>query len=323
MHEKIWKAKSVLDWKLQQKLSLQTSFPSTRGSRLGSWSEAPRCVDVSSFSWCRSLGGAAVEVSLIRKWMQLTTSKIITNANAHRTHMKISYVDSKRMHTPIKSNKIIPNDQMHVNICQHFYLQKSSRPTPLFASFHSCLGILVTGHDPQPSSIQPGLSLFICSVRPCCLGSETAAVSAAFESTLMVSTPWKIANYGSSFLRGVKNKQFSSIFKPPIVCIWWKVPRYCMQGVQRGVHFTPLLPNPGRIFLCFTSVHQPSNSMQFYPHKPIQVLTGSSMRDNGIFFTSSGNSPPTGHHLDTVWALLKIFEDISMFKFVELVFNVV
>ena len=105
--------------------------------------------------------------------------------------------------------------------------------------------------------------------------------------------------------------------KPSIVCIWWKVPRYCMQGVQRGFHFIPLLPNPGRIYV----LHQCSPTEQFHAilhHKPIPVLTGSSMRDNGIFFTSSGNSPPTGHHLDTVWALLKIFEDICMFKFVEL-----
>lgn len=90
-----------------------------------------------------------------------------------------------------------------------------------------------------------------------------------------------------------------------------------MQGVQRGFHFIPLLPNPGRIYV----LHQCSPTEQFHailPHKPIPVLTGSSMRDNGIFFTSGGNSPPTGHHLDTVWALLKIFEDICMFEFVEL-----
>lgn len=211
---------------------------------------------------------------------------------------------------------------MHVNICQHFYLQKSSRPTPLFASFHSCLGILVTGHDPQPSPIQPGLSLFICSVRPCCLGSETAAVSAAFESTLMVSTPWKIANWGSSFLRGVKNKQCSN---HQVFAFGGKY-----QGIARSAcrastlfHFCPRQN--------FLVLHQCSPTEQFHAIRPPQTF--SQCWREALWETMGFSSPlaatekPTGHHLDTVWALLKIFKDISMFEFVELqclmLFNVV
>ena len=204
---------------------------------------------------------------------------------------------------------------MHVNICQHFYLQKSSRPTPLFASFHSCLGILVTGHDPQSSPIQPGLSLFICSVRPCCLGSETAAVSAAFESTLMVSTPWKIANWGSSFLRGVEKKQFSNhqLFAfggkyQGIAC------KECNE-VFTLFHFCRTLAG----FMCFTSVHQPSNSMQFYPTNRSQCWR------EALWETMGFSSPlaATLHQLDTIWTLsgrcwryLKIFVCLNLLNYI-------
>ena len=120
---------------------------------------------------------------------------------------------------------------------------------------------------------------------------------------------WKIANWGSSFLRGVEKKNSNHQL-------------FAFGGKYQGIackecnevftlfHFCRTLAE----FMCFTSVHQPSNSMQFYTTNRSQCWR------EALWETMGFSSPlaATLHQLDTVWALLKIFEDICMFKFVEL-----
>lgn len=242
----------------------------------------------------------------------MTTSKRITNANAYRTHMKITCVDSKRMHTPIKSNKIIPN------ACQHMSTLLPSE-------------ILKTDTTLRILPFLPGNSSD--GPRPTIFTNSAWSLPLHLLCEAMLPGVWNSCGFGSFWkhldgFNPVKNcklriiipkrrgkKQFSNhqLFAfggkyQGIAC------KECNE-VFTLFHFCRTLAG----FMCFTSVHQPSNSMQFYPTNRSQCWR------EALWETMGFSSPlaATLHQLDTIWTLsgrcwryLKIFVCLNLLNYI-------